>query len=266
MRPGPTVRSGAVRPPLHFSVLQVVILAGLMLVAFGARAQQPEGCRYVQSSPIFAEGFDGPDTFGVRLQINSRDWGWGRAHGGAIMACPTCPQGKIAKGVLRIGLAPFYPPSEDYALRRETGQQEASPVDFALHPRTIALGLWSMTNFMPRGVTPDSEITPITLLDTAGKARLVTVVSAGNPVSGVAVAMQNRCFVFYGLFFREDNGPVTLADLQEIDHVLKLDRYTPRFTLDQLTPREPRPWIQFPLGDARKQWEEERKRQEQQRQ
>ena len=32
----------------------------------------------------------------------------------------------------------------------------------------------------------------------------------------------------------------------------------PRFSLEQLTPRPPpAPWIQFPLGDARKQWEEE---------
>ena len=29
----------------------------------------------------------------------------------------------ISKGVLRIGLAPFYTPSEDYQLRRETEQQ-----------------------------------------------------------------------------------------------------------------------------------------------
>jgi hypothetical protein len=241
-------------------------MAGLVLAA-PARAQQPEGCRYVQNSPVFAEGFDGQDTFGFRLQLNSRDWGWGRAHGGAIMGCPTCPQGKIAKGVVRIGLAPFYPPSDEYQLRRETGQQEASAVDFALHPRTIAIGLWSMTNFMPRGVTPDSEITPIALLDIGAKARLITVNSAGNPVFGAAVAMQERCFVFYGLFFREDNTPVTLADLREIDQVLKLEKYTPRFNLDQLTPREPKPWIQFPLGDARKQWqEEERRRQLQQKQ
>ena len=91
-------------------------------------------------------------------------------------------------------------------------------------------------------------------------ARAVTIDSAGNTIHGVAVAMQDGCFSLFGVFFREDNGPVSVGDLQQIDAVLKLDKYAPRFNLEQLQPRPlPTPWVQFPLGDARKQWEQEQK-------
>lgn len=255
------IHTGAAQPPLLFVLLQCFACVGLLLWAVEAQAEPAAAsCRYITSSPIHAEGFDGPDTFGVRLTIRDDRWVWTPARGGAIAACPSCSGQSIAKGVLRIGLAPFYPPSDDYQLRRETEQQSASPVEFALHPRAIAVGLWSMTNFMPRGVTPATDITPVTLLGTAGMARAVTIDSAGNTVHGVALAMQDGCFSLFSVFFREDNGPVSVEDLQQIDGVLKLDKYAPRFQLEQLQPRPlPTPSIQFPLGDARKQLEEQQK-------
>ena len=253
--------TGAARPPRLLFLLQRFACVCLLLWAVEAQAEPAAvSCRYIASSPLHAEGFDGPDTFGVRLTIRDDRWVWTPARGGAIAACPSCSGQSIAKGVLRIGLAPFYSPSDDYQLRRETEQQSASPVKFALHPRAIAVGLWSMTNFMPSGVTPATDITPVTLLGTSGMARAVTIDSAGTTVHGVAVAMQDGCFLLFGVFFREDNGPVSVDDLQQIDGVLKLEKYAPRFELEQLTPRPPpTPWIQFPLGDARKQWEEQQK-------
>lgn len=258
-----SISAEAARPPLRLSLVRRVACLCLLLWAFDAQAQQPEGCRYITSSPIHAEGFSGPDTFGARLMIRDNRWAWGPAHAGVIAGCPACGPGKLTKGVLRIGLAPFYPPSEDYQLRRETEQQSASPVEFALHPRTIGVGLWSMTNFTPRGVVPETDITPVTLLGMSAMARAVTINSAGNPVHGLAIAMRDGCFSLFGIFFRDDNGPVSLDDLPQIDDALRLERYTPRFNLEQLTPRPlPTPWIQFPLGDARKQLEEERKLQQ----
>ena len=244
------------------TVVQFTLCALMLLWAAGAQAQQFEGCRYINHSPISAEGFDGPDTFGVRLALPMGAWVWAPAPGGMVAACPSCEPPKISKGILRIGLAPFYTPSDEYQLRRETEQQAASPVEFALHPRAIAVGMRAMTNFMPRGIEPTSDITPITLFGTPGVARAIRINSSGNPVYGVALAMLDRCFALFGLFFREDNAPLAVSELQQMDDVLKLDRYTPRFNIEQLTPRQPpRPRIEFPLGDARKQWEEERNRQ-----
>jgi hypothetical protein len=254
---------GAARPPLYLKLVQSVLGLCLLLLAFEAEAQQPEGCRYITSSPVHAEGFNGPDTFGVRLITRNNRWAWGGAHAGVIAGCPTCGAGTLAKGLLRIGLAPFYPPSDDYQLRRETEQQSASPVEFALHPRTIGVGLWSITNFTPRGVLPETDITPVTLFGMPAMARVVTINSSGNPIHGLAIAMQEGCFSLFGIFFRDDNGPLSIGDVQQIDDALKLEKYTPRFNLEQLTPRPPpAPWVQFPLGNARKQWEEERRRQQ----
>jgi hypothetical protein len=131
-----------------------------------------------------------------------------------------------------------------------------------LHPSAIAVGMRAMTNFTPRGIVPTSDITPIVLMGTPGMARAIRIDSSGNPVHGLALAMHERCFALFGLFFREDNAPLAVSELQQMDDVLKLDKYTPRFNLEQLTPRQaPQPRIEFPLGDARKQWEEERQRQ-----
>jgi hypothetical protein len=226
-----------------------------------AHAQKPEGCRYITSTPISAEGFDGPDTFGVRIALPMGAWIWGPAHGGMIAGCPSCEPPKISKGILRIGLAPFYAPSDDYQLRRETGQQDASPVEFALHPSAIAVGMRVLTNFTPRAIVPTSDITPIKLMKTDGMARAIRIDSSGNPVHGLALAMLDRCFALFAMFFREDNAPLEVSELQQMDDVLKLDKYTPRFNIEQLTPRRPPPpRIDFPLGDARKQWEDEQKR------
>lgn len=256
------VETGAARPPLHLAAI-VLLCAGLSVWATQARAQQTEGCRYVASSPIHAEGFNGPDTFGVKLSLRSTRWSWAPAHAGAVAACPTCDPDKLGKGMLRLGLAPFYPPSDEYQLRRETGQQSASPVEFALHPRIIGVGLWSITNFTPRGVVADTDITPVTLFDMPALARAVTIQSTGSPVHALAVAVQDGCFSMFGIFFRGDNGPVSIDDFQQIDDALKLENYKPRFTLEQLTPRPPpRSWIDFPLGDARKKWEDDRRQQQ----
>jgi hypothetical protein len=252
--------TGAARSPLLLILLRCLVCAGPLLWAVEAQAQAEQAaasCRFISHSPIHAEGFDGPDTFGVRLTIRDDRWVWTPARGGAIAACPSCSS--LAKGVLRIGLAPFYAPSDDYQLRRETEQQSATPVEFALHPRTIAVGLWAMTNFMPRSVTA-MEITPVTLLGTSALARAVTIDSAGNIVHGIAVAMQDGCFSLFAVFFREDNGPVGVEDLEQIDAAMKLDKYAPRFKIEQLQPRPPRrPSIEFPLGNARKQLEEQQK-------
>lgn len=256
------VNPGAARPPLHLAAV-VWLCAWLSGAPTQALAQQTDGCRYITSSPIHAEGFNGPDTFGVKLSVRSARWSWAPAHAGAVAACPTCDPDKLAKGMLRLGLAPFYPPSDEYQLRRETEQQAATPVEFALHPRTIGVGLWSITNFTPRGVTPDTDITPVTLFDMPALARGVTIHSTGNPIHALAVAMQDGCFSMFGIFFRGDNGPVSIADIQQVDDALKLENYKPRFSLEQLTPRPPpRPWIDFPLGDARKKWDDERRQQQ----
>jgi hypothetical protein len=274
MRNGRQQHPGAKWPPLRlvcpplaaalrFIALVVATLAVSLVLLLpsghSARAQGTSECRYVGSGPIGAEGFDGPDTFGFRLTLRKQGWGWGPAQGGAVAACPLCATG-VAKGILRIGMAPFYAPSDEYVLRRETGQQEASAVEFALHPRTMAIGLWSMTNFMPREIVPESDITPVKILSTDGMARAFRIVSTGAPVYGVALAIKDRCFQFFGLFFRENNAPLAVSDLPEVDEFLELQKYTPRFSLDQLTPRPPPPpRIPFPLGDARKRLMEDEK-------
>ena len=256
--------TGAARPPLLLKAIAVLVCAGLLGWPAHAEAQEAERCRYISSSPIHAEGFSGPDMFGARLMIRNTRWAWAPTQGGAIAGCPTCDQDKLAKGMLRIGLAPFYPPSDDYQLRRETEQQSASPVEFALHPRTIGVGLWSISNFTARGVTPDTDITPVTLFDMSALARVVTIQSTGSPVHGLAVAMQDGCFSMFGIFFRGDNGPISIDDVRQIDDAIKLENYKPRFSLEQLTPRPllPKSWIEFPLGDARKKLEEEQKQQQ----
>ena len=251
---------GAYRPPLRLAVTRHLVCLCLLLFATAAVAQQFEGCRYVNHTPISAEGFDGPDTFGFRVALPMGPWVWAPAPGGMVAACPSCEPPKISKGILRIGLAPFYAPSDEYQLRRENEQQDASPVDFALHPRAIAVGMQSMTNFRPRGIVATSDITPVTLMGIAAKARAIRVDSSGPPVYGVALAMHDRCFALFGMFFREDNAAFEVSDLQQMDGVLKLDKYTARFSLEQLAPRAPPPpQVQFPLGDARKQLDEERK-------
>jgi hypothetical protein len=266
MRNGRQQRPGAQRPPLRlirlraaalrFKARTVAALAVSLLLLLSwvpaAHAQDASACRYVGSGPLGAEGFDGPETFGFRLALRKQGWGWGPAHDGAVAACPLCATG-VAKGILRVGLAPFLPPSDDYVLRRETGQQEATAIEFALHPGAIAAGLWTMTKFKPSDIVPESDITPVKLLNTDGLARAFQIVSTGAPVYGVALAIKDRCLLFYGLFFRENNAPLTVADLSELDEFMELQRYRPRFSLDQLTPRPPPPpRIPFPLGDARK--------------
>ena len=138
-------------------------------------------------------------------------------------------------------------------------------MDFALHPRAIARrAAGSITNFTPRGVVPMTDITPVTLLGMSAKARAVRSTRPAMPVHGVAIRharmAASRCSACFSV---RTMAPVSLDDLQQIDDALGLERYTPRLNLSNCRRgRLPRPGIQFPLGDARKQWEEERKLQQ----
>ncbi len=265
------IDTGASRPPplLRLAVLAIFAIlarrsawACLLLLAIGASTgRAADACRLIEHGRIGAEWLDGTQPIGARLAIRDNRWSWVPAHGGEIAFCPTCSAADVAKGVLRIGLAPFVGPDDERKLRDEIGQQSASAIEFALDPRSVATGLWVMTNFLPRGVAPVTDMTPVTLLGTSGLARAVLINSAGNIVRGVAVALQDRCLSLFGVFFREDNGPIAIDDLRQIDAALTLERYTPEFSPAQLAPRPaPLPRVEFPLGDARRQWDEERQR------
>ena len=56
----------------------------------------------------------------------------------------------------------------------------------------------------------------------------------------------------FGVFFRKDDGEVSLDDVPQIDGAIGLVKYQPE--RHQLSPA-----IEFPLGDARKQWEDDQK-------
>ena len=253
MRMHTIILPGAARPPLHLAVTRHLTCLCLLLWVTGANAQQFEGCRYINHTPISAEGFDGPDTFGVRVALPMGPWVWAPAPGGMVAGCPSCEPPRSPRA--------FSGSVSRHSIRPATSinrgakpAQDGKPRRLALHPRAIAVGMQSMTNFRPRGIVPMSDITPITLLGMPAKARAVRIVTSGNPVHGIALAMHDRCFALFGLFLREAKRRLRSASCSSWTIVLKLDRYTPRFSPEQLLLLHPGPLprIQFPLGDARK--------------
>ena len=245
------VDTGAARPPHRFKRMRR-LFAGLLMLACGAQASIAGECQYVKYSPIMVEGFDGTDTFGVQLTIHDQRWVWQRAPGGVAAFCPTCPNDSVSKSFFRIGQAPFLSPLQEGDLRGETDQASASAIDFALHPRAIAVALWRMTTLLPSKVSPLTDITPITLWGVPGKSRVVEIVSGDKPVPGVAVALEDGCFTMFGVFFRKDDGEVSFDDVLSARGSIGILKYQPyRHDLS--------PGIHFPLGDARKQWEDDQK-------
>ena len=235
-----------------------------MFVAGAAHAQ--DACRTIEGQSTWSEWLEGSEPRGARLLIRDTRWSWTGARAGAVIFCPSCPAGDIAKGVLRIGLAPFSP-AEDKLLREELRLPWASRLEFALHPQVIGAGLSGMVNFTFRAVTPVTDPLPVSLVGLNGMARAIAINSAGNVLHGVAVALEERCFALWGVFFREDNGPVAIDDLRQVDAAVVLHRYTPAFTPAQLGPRGTVvPWREFPLGAAREQWGDEQRHQQQQQQ
>ena len=127
-----------------------------------AQAQQLEGCRYITQQPDPRRRLRRARYVRRAVDDPGRPLGLGaRAPAARSRAARSCAPAEIAKGVLRIGLAPFYPPSDDYQLRRETEQQAASPVEFALHPRAIGDRAVEHDATSRRAASmPETDITP----------------------------------------------------------------------------------------------------------
>ncbi len=210
---------------------------------------QPE-CQYVRGGPVRIEGFDGPNTFGVQLIVKDGRWVWQRAPSGVIAMCPSCQDHEVAKGLFRFGRAPFLSPVQEGDLRGETGQKDSGPMEFALHPRAIAMALWRITTLLPSKVDALSGIEPIELWGMQGRARMVEVTTAGRTVPSVAFALEERCFAMFGIFLRKDERTVSVADLLKTGNSLSILKYQP-------VRHELSPAIHFPLGDARKRWEDD---------
>jgi hypothetical protein len=206
----------------------------------------------VRGGPVRIEGFDGPDTFGVQLIVKDGRWTWRRAPSGVVAFCASCPDHEVGKGVFRFGRAPYLSPVQEGDLRGEIGQKDAGPMEFALHPRAIAMALWRITSLLPSKVDPLSEIAPVELWGVNGRARVVEVTSAGRTVPSVAFALEQRCFAMFGVFLRKDEREVGVADLLKTGGSLSILKYQP-------VRHELSPAIHFPLGDARKRWEDDLK-------
>jgi hypothetical protein len=209
-------------------------------------------CQYVRGGPARIEGFDGPDTFGVQLIVRDGSWVWQRAPSGVIAMCPRCRDDEVANGLFRFGRAPFLSPVQEGDLRGETGQQDAGPMEFALHPRAIAMALWRITTLLPSKVDAQSDIEPVDLWGMKGLAREVEVTTAGRTVPSVAFALEERCFAMFGIFLRKDERKVSVADLLKTGASISILKYQP-------VRHELSPAIHFPLGNARKRWEDDMK-------
>jgi hypothetical protein len=252
-------KTGASRPPRCFGAA-LVVAAALSAVAAQAEPAEPSPagpgdpaeCQYVRGGGTRIEGFDGADTFGVQLIVKDGRWVWQRAPSGVLALCPSCADHEISKGVFRFGRAPFLSPVQDGDLRGETGQRDAGSMEFALHPRAIAMALWKITTVLPSKVDTLTEIEPVELWGVQGRARVVAVTSAGRTAPGVAFALEDRCFAMFGAFLRKDEGEVSIGDLLKTGGSLGILKYRP-------VPHELSPAIHFPLGDARKRWEDDLK-------
>lgn len=245
------IHTGAARPPYCFGLLRR-FFAVLLMLAGGAQAALAAQCQYVRYSPALVEGFIGSESFGVQLILRDSRWLWQRAPGGVLAFCPSCASSDISKSLFRIGQAPFLSPVQDGELRGETGQESASALDFALHPRAIAIALWQITSLLPSKVEPLTEIAPFTMWGVSGKARVVTVASGDKVVPGVAVSLEDGCFTMFAVFFRKDDGEVSIDDVVSARGSMEIVKYQP-------PPHVLSPGIHFPLGDARKKWEEDQK-------
>jgi len=245
------IHTGAARPPHRFGPVRR-LFAALLMLASGAQTALAAECQFVKYSPIMIEGFDGSETFGVQLTIHDPRWVWQRAPGGVMAFCPSCPADRVSKSLFRIGQAPFLSPLQEGDLRGETDQASASAVDFALHPRAIAIALWQMTTSLPNKVSPLTDIEPITLWGVPGKSRVVEIGSGDKMVPAVAVALEDGCFSMFGVFFRKDDGEVSFDDVLTARGSVGIVKYRPQR-------HELSPGIHFPLGDARKKWEDDQK-------
>ena len=241
------IRTGAARPSYCFGLVSR-FFAGLLMLTCGAQAALAAECQYVRYSPALVEGFNGSETFGVQLIVRDPRWIWQRAPGGVLSFCPACSDSDVSKGLFRIGQAPFLSPVQEGDLRGETGQEAASAVEFALHPRAIAVALLQITSLLPNKVEPLTGITPVTLWGVSGKARVVEIVSGGKVAPGIAVSLEDGCFQMFAVFFRKDDGEVSIDDLEKAGGALEVVKYKP-------PPHVLSPGIHFPLGDARKKWE-----------
>ncbi len=246
------IQAGAVRPPLCRSAAGRLIAAAAMALIAATPPAVAAECQYVRGGPLHIEGFDGPDPFGAQVIVRDTKWAWQPAPSGVIAHCPSCPVEDVSKGVFRLGRAPFLSPVQEGDLRGEVGEQNASAIEFALHPRAIAMGLWKITTLLPSRVDTLSAPRPVTLWGVPGMARVVLVQSPGRSAPGVAFALEDGCFSMFGVFLRKDEGPVSVDDLLKTGRSLGVLKYQP-------VRHELSPAIEFPLGNARKQWEEDLK-------
>ena len=245
------IQTGAARPPYYLGLLRLMF-AALLTAATGVPQGLTAECQYVRGGPLMIEGFDGDETFGAQVIVRDTKWALQPAPSGMFAFCPSCPASNVSKGLFRLGRAPFLSPVQEGDLRGEVGQQDASALEFALHPRAIAMGLWRITALLPSKVEPLSDIAPVTLWGVPGMARVVGVTSAGQSAPGVAFALQDRCFAMFGLFMRKDDGEASVDDLRKTGGSLNILRYQP-------VRHELSPAIHFPLGNARKRWEDDLK-------
>lgn len=245
------MQTGAARPPHCFGWLRLLAVA-LLTVVIGVPRGLAAECQYVRGGPLMIEGFDGDETFGAQLIVRDPKWALQPAPSGMVAFCPSCPATDISKGLFRLGRAPFLSPVQEGDLRGETGQKDASALEFALHPRAIAMGLWRITALLPSKIEPLSDIVPMTLWGVPGMARVVEVTSAGHTAPGVAFALEDRCFAMFGLFMRKDDGEASVGDLLKTGGSLSILKYQP-------VRHELSPAIHFPLGNARKRWEDDLK-------
>ena len=187
--------------------------ACLCLLLCGDRRAGPAArgmpLHHQQPDPV-PKDFDGPDTFGVRLMIRDTRWAWGpRAGPASLQVARRADRAKHVQGQSSAsGSRRSIRPARTYQLRRETEQQSASPVEFALapaHHRASRCG--SHDEFHAARRRADDRYH-------AGHA-------AGDARHGARrhdqLGRQSRarprdrharigCFALFGLFFREDNG------------------------------------------------------------
>jgi len=116
--------------------------------------------------------------------------------------------------------------SED--VRSGLGLRGATRVEIVLHPKVLAFAVGMMRG---TGDSPDiSAVTPVlpaTVATMAGSSRVINARVGDRTEYGTAVAVDDGCFLIYGVFAAKDGRQLSGHDLDFLNSTIRLERYEP---------------------------------------